>query len=378
VGEDVFCQGLVTDDGYIVLMGNLPFSGLHLIKTDQNGKVIVDTHIGEKESNPTSISLSENGYLISGRVRSESGDIVGGLYKIDSTGGVLWLKELDSWVRDSVVTDDRYIVITAIKTGIQPYKIGFYQINPDGDIQYSTVIEKSGYDLNGFAIKKLADGNFFIYGKYGTQSILLKVDRNGQIIHETLFESLIGPSFSLTPDGGGVVVGTSKTQKNGYKSIVELYKFKSAGNQEWHHSYKEDFNVYGTAIQQTTDKGYIVSGYSEKDRRSAYALKIASDGSKEWDYSFSFIADDVNFVAETPDGGYLIAGTIRNGSTPSTKDIWMAKIGGLKSVSSPPNSDSSSTGNSASSSGSTSTSAPGFECILAIAGCLIYILVLRT
>ncbi len=65
-------------------------------------------------------------------------------------------------------------------------------------------------------------------------------------------------------------------------------------------------------IQQTKDGGYIVAGCTDSlgsGKFDAYILKLNSKGNLEWEKTFGGVNDDMaNFVQQTNDGGYIIAG----------------------------------------------------------------------
>ena len=68
----------------------------------------------------------------------------------------------------------------------------------------------------------------------------------------------------------------------------------------------------GACIQQTSDGGYITAGYISNfgaGQDDIYLIKTNTDGDTLWTKSYGSInADDANYVAQTSDGGYAIAG----------------------------------------------------------------------
>jgi hypothetical protein len=98
-------------------------------------------------------------------------------------------------------------------------------------------------------------------------------------------------------------------------------------------------NVY--SIQQTTDSGYVVAGYSassDSDLTSNYGLKdvwivkMNQSGVLQWQKNLGGSADDWgNSIKQTIDGGYIVAGwTESNDSMVSgnhgSADVWIVKL----------------------------------------------------
>ncbi len=72
-------------------------------------------------------------------------------------------------------------------------------------------------------------------------------------------------------------------------------------------------NDFGQAIKQTPDGGYIIAGYTysfSSGDSDAYAVKISSDGQKEWEESYGQIGNNETFldVVLTPEGDYIFVG----------------------------------------------------------------------
>ena len=70
---------------------------------------------------------------------------------------------------------------------------------------------------------------------------------------------------------------------------------------------------YARAVQQTTDGGYILAGSTElggaTDPVDFLLVKTDSNGSKEWDKTFGGYGSDLaDSVQQTTDGGFILAG----------------------------------------------------------------------
>jgi len=134
----------------------------------------------------------------------------------------------------------------------------------------------------------------------------------------TTFEKTFGDgydgsanSIAQTSDGGYIVTGYGTDSSSvSYISILKLDPF---GSEEWSkkvHSFQNE----GYKIRQTDDGGYVLAGryvyYSHGFHESIWIYKTDQYGEKEWDYKFP---DDgmgcTSYdVLQTEDGGYALTG----------------------------------------------------------------------
>ncbi len=100
--------------------------------------------------------------------------------------------------------------------------------------------------------------------------------------------------------------------------------------EEWRGDYKSTPGVKTECwdIQQTTDGGYIIAGFNESQAssRDAYLLKINDKGKMQWDKAFGGgLYDEACAVQQTTDGGYIIAGWTQSFSSNNKLDAWLIK-----------------------------------------------------
>ena len=122
----------------------------------------------------------------------------------------------------------------------------------------------------------------------------------------------IGYSVQQTADGGYVIAGNSMSFGAGSEDVY-IIKTDAAGNAQWTRAYGGPSYDGGRSVQQTTDEGYIVVGYTASfgsGSLDVYLIKTDANGDTIWTRTYGGPGeDDGSSVRQTADGGYLIAGT---------------------------------------------------------------------
>lgn len=107
------------------------------------------------------------------------------------------------------------------------------------------------------------------------------------------------------------------------------FTFALTLNAQWAKSYGENGEDTANSIQQTSDGGYIVAGITSSfgaGSSDMWILKLASDGSIEWQKTYGGDSlDEAQFVQQTTDGGYIVAGTTSSFGAGSS-DMWILKL----------------------------------------------------
>ncbi|MFC1889090.1 hypothetical protein ACFL4G_04970 [Thermodesulfobacteriota bacterium] len=120
-------------------------------------------------------------------------------------------------------------------------------------------------------------------------------------------------SVQQTTDGGYIVAGYTKSYGAGNFDFY-LVKTDASGNMLWDKTFGGIDVEVAFSVRQTTDGGYIVAGRTESygaGDSDIYLIKTDASGSMLWDKTFGDGGGDwASSVQQTTDGGYIVAGTI--------------------------------------------------------------------
>jgi len=137
-----------------------------------------------------------------------------------------------------------------------------------------------------------------------------------------------GKCVQQTSDGGYIFLAKNSSFLNGYPKLL-LIKTDVYGSIMWDKMYGGERGDYGRFIQQTSDDGYIIVGYTESyslipDDKDLWLLKTDVNGDLEWNYTYGGTGwDGGQCVEQTTDGGYVITGfTVSYGVD---GDVWLIK-----------------------------------------------------
>ena len=150
------------------------------------------------------------------------------------------------------------------------------------------------------------NGNFDVW--------LIKTDSNGQEEWNETFGGSsddYGYSVEQTTDGGYIITGYTYSFGNGGTDIW-LIKTDANGQEEWNQTLGGSNNDYGYSVEPTSDGGYIITGYTYSfgnGNDDVWLIKTDSQGIEEWNQTFGGSDNDGGYsTQQTSDGGYIITG----------------------------------------------------------------------
>jgi hypothetical protein len=138
-----------------------------------------------------------------------------------------------------------------------------------------------------------------------------------------------GNSVQQTTDGGYIMAGYTSSFGAGGNDVW-LIKTDSLGSQQWARTFGGNGDEAGTCVlEDTMDTGYIIVGssssFSPDSTNDIWLIKTDVNGDTMWTRTFGGIHDDNgNSIAQTNDGGYIVVGTTYSYGT-GLGDVWLIK-----------------------------------------------------
>ena len=262
-----------------------------------------------QDQNPFIQKTADGGYILAGRsTSSKSGNVSGTnhgsgdywIVKLDVNGIIVWDKLLGGNNDESAfgiqqITDGGYIIAGGSASSANG---NVSNVNHGGSDIWIVLLDQYGNidnnrllggnaDESAKSIQQTSDGGLIIAG-YSTSSLngdvtgvnhgfidvwVVRSDFNGDIVWDKLLggnndeEAL---SIQQTTDGGYIIAGYSFSSANGNVTATNhgsndywIVKLDAAGNISWNKLLGGTASEYATSIQQTADGGYVVAGYSQ-------------------------------------------------------------------------------------------------------------------
>lgn len=294
---------------------------------------------------------SDGGFIIAGLKDSWMDENMtdygeGWLIKTDNNGNIQWDRIFEGRGRRyftsiGLTSDGGYIMtgITNEYNEMGDADIWLVKTDNSGNEQWNKSFGSNYLRDFGYGVQQTTDGGYIITGwidnfvdNNNGSLCLIKTDNNGNMQWNKKFTgvwSARGQSVQQTSDNGYIITGFVDTAQ-GYEDIW-LIKTDSNGNEQWNKTYGGTNYNFGFSVQQTAEGGYIVAGiYNVHSVNSTYygnlwLIKTDNNGNMQWNK----IYDETNFywgvfVQQALDGGYIITGSIPSNSN-GNSDVWLIK-----------------------------------------------------
>ncbi len=213
-----------------------------------------------------------------------------------------------------------------------------FKLDQAGDIQWQKSYDYDP-DRGSFAtsIQQTTDGGYIAAGDHytssGSDAWVLKLDANGNVQWQRTYGSSSDEDYAnviqQTPDGGFILVGATYSYGAGDGDFW-LIKLASSGIIQWQKTYGGSDYEEAYSIQQTTDSGYIIAGYTDSfgaGNNDFWVLKVDTTGNIQWQktYGSGDEQEVAHSVQQTSDGGYVVAGETYSFGGGSA-DFWVLRL----------------------------------------------------
>ncbi len=189
----------------------------------------------------------------------------------------------------------------------------------------------------GRSIVETSDGGLMIagytysFGSGQSDAYLLKTDAEG---NEQWSRAFGGPGWEYgfgvaqTTDEGYIMTGYTSSFGAGSRDVY-LIKTDSQGNELWHKTFGGPGLDVGRAVQETQDGGYIIAGYTQsfgEGKDDVYLIKTDSQGNAQWSKTFGGSGPEMGYgVRATSEGGYIVVGSTGSFAK-DNQDVYLIKV----------------------------------------------------
>lgn len=217
------------------------------------------------------------------------------------------------------------------------------------DLAYSVgQTSDNGYIVAGMVMSNDGDvsGN---HGGVGFDAWVVKLDEFGTLQWQKALGGTgveYAQSVKQTADGGYIVAGYTDSNDgdvigNHGGQDFWVVKLGNSGTIEWQKSLGGSGNDGASNIIQTTDDGYIVTGYTMSNNgdvsgnhgnQDQWVVKLDGNGAIQWQKTYGGTSNEAGrSIQQTTDGGYIVAGisSSNDGDVSNNQgdyDYWIVKI----------------------------------------------------
>ncbi|MBI2836687.1 MAG: hypothetical protein HYX75_00090 [Acidobacteria bacterium] len=234
-------------------------------------------------------------------------------------------------------SDDGHILAGSTKSfGAGNYDAWCLKVDSSGNITWQKTYGGSLIDA-AFTIQQTLDGGYILAGyttSFGAGSYdawCLKLDGSGNVTWQKTYggsniESV--ESIQQTTDGGYILAGYTASFGAG-GSDAWCLKLDNSGNVTWQKTYGGSSNERAQSIQQTTDGGYVLAGDTTSFGAGGYdawCLKLDNSGNVTWQKTYGGSSHETaQSIQQTTDGGYVLA-CYTHSFGAGSYDAWCLKL----------------------------------------------------
>jgi hypothetical protein len=342
IGQDIYPSTaydmVKTFDGGYMIGGNTYYSGMstpdgiYLQKVNGNGQPQLG-RIWKRESvfewinsirqTPDSgfmmLGTNDSIYYNPGPVRGPKNCFLG---KADSQGQILWIKKFykDQQpcfpVNLENTSDGNFIILSnPYNSSTSQNILHLMKTDPSGDTIWTRSYFRSG-SSGAFAVKQTNDGGYIISAtgtlNFKSKPSLIKVNSTGNIDWQKSFDMFqVFRGLEVTNDGGFVLLGNDK-EGHPDSAGISVIKTDNLGNVSWSFLYNNIRSISGKSIIQTTDGGYLITGYWQDtiaNNKDLLLLKIDNLGNFQWSKRYGSPDLDLGTKSIQNLNGYTVVGS---------------------------------------------------------------------
>jgi len=317
-----------TQDGGYIVAGTYDIYGanpqVYLVKTNASGDTLWTRNYGgaSNEEGWSVRQTSDGGYVVAGYTGSFGNGWQVYLIKTNASGDTLWTRIYGGAASEECYSvqqtqDSGYVIAGNTASFGNQSQVYLIKTNSSGDTLWTRTYGGTNNDM-GYSVQQTSDAGYIVAGEAssfgnGRQVYLVKTNATGDTLWTRTYGGAstdFGYSVQQTQDSGYVIAGSTTSFGNGYQ--VYLVKTNATGDTLWTKTYGGMSDDPGKSVQQTTDGGYIIAGYTNSfgNGEQVYLIKTNVSGDTLWTKTYGGPSNDYgSSVQQTQDGGYIVAGT---------------------------------------------------------------------
>lgn len=322
---------LANDGGYLIAGSTVSYGAgatdVYLIRVDTNGDTLwTGAYGGAGNEVARAVRAMPNGDWIVAGLTDGSG--AGGydalLFRVDAAGELLWSRTYgrssSDAFRTAEPTNDGGLVMvgsSVIGSGTGMFAA---RTTADGDTLWTygcKLIGPSLVSMNSYSVAENGAGEFLILGDANNLSVcyyFLAPDGVPITSGQLGLQNYVGGIDVISVSTGGyMVVGTTD---GGAALDMFAMRLNEDLNPIWTKRYGGPQTEYGVSVKETTNGDFVIMGstYSfagaENDSADVYLVRIDTTGAVLWSRTYGSARHEVGeYVLQTPDGGFILAGT---------------------------------------------------------------------
>jgi hypothetical protein len=331
-----------TTDGGFIVAGDNSSSGfpsqVWLLRLNPKGEIVWQKAYGTPGltslpflTGPKAKPTPDGGFAVVSSKDLSPATIAAWVFKVDKNGNFVWQKAFTGMGNATGlsidVAPDGGLLVAGSVIGIHgiPSAGLVISLDPKGNVIWQKAYTGFGA-AEALSIRETQDGGSLLAGfvDYPNEAWLLKLDATGGIVWQQTYSSGTSDnsfiSAQQTSDGGFVAAGITINHLLPVSTAASalVVKLDRTGSIIWQKIYIGTgiFSV-ATSIQQTSDGGYVLTGYtgvltgSTGPSFNALIMRLDSLGNIVWQKSFSVSSEFKSTaiaVQQTSDGGFAVAG----------------------------------------------------------------------
>ncbi|MBW8052079.1 MAG: hypothetical protein FVQ77_17395, partial [Cytophagales bacterium] len=277
---------------------------------------------------------SDGGFIISG-LGFNSPDVSRDafLLKIDAGGNAQWVKSFGGGPGDyglfvQQTNDGGYILLgNTTSFGAGDWDVYLIKTNASGNMQWSRTFGGTGRDFSN-VVEQTSDDGYIIFGSTnsfgsgGYDIWLIKTDSSGNLQWNRTIggagdEGTTWMTKGQITSDGGYIIESYTTSFGAGSSDVLLVKTDNNGFVQWARAYGDAGVDQGRFVSQTTDGGYIITGFTgvitganpPTGNADYFLIKTDSSGNVAWANKYGGANEEKSMcVKQANDGGYVMSG----------------------------------------------------------------------